>query len=86
MKKSNKSVKQRKARAKKGQKNFKKGKRSSDNKHIRAEKRRIEMLEKQRRLENLIDKLSNVPQDNSAFANVNPSNNTYNNDNLFGAK
>ena len=83
MKKNNKSTKQRRAQANRGKKNSEKSKKIAGNKHVRAEKRRKEMADKQRRLEMLIQKLSNQEQDPSGFANVTPSANDYNNDKLF---
>lgn len=84
MKKNNKSTKQRRAQANRGKKNFAKGKAVADNKHIRAEKKRKAMAEKQRRLEALIQRLSNS-QETMEQPTVNATPEAYSNDALFKA-
>ena len=62
MKKNNKSTKQRRAQAKKGQKKFSKEKKSRDEKHIRSEKRRQLMSIQKHKMDRLMQALSNIPQ------------------------
>lgn len=82
MKKNSKTSKQRKAQANRGKKNFAKGKKVADNKHIRAEKKRKAMAEKQRRLESLIQRLSGI-QPEVELPTVNATPDAYSNDALF---
>lgn len=58
MRKNKKTTKERRAQAKRGAKNSARKKASSDQKHVRMEKRRQIMLAKKNKLEELINKLS----------------------------
>jgi len=83
MRKNKNSTKQRRAAAKRGQKKSSKEKESKAQKHVRAEKRKEALRLKQRRLENLIEKLSNIKPEEPNVSDVTNTSPSYNNNDLF---